>query len=317
MSEAKPVDPITAPEESKYDDLEIPDEVMRVYSDIPAKVQLLINDAGMAAKSKGLTLELQIGQLRALTYLTADDVYYASLLQSRGESSESVVNILLTRAEHLVSNTPIRISNAISPRGINNIDTSLGRSQQTRAMGNVAPLSRRSRGHPKPQITKTYGKVVSDYTKYKQISRDFNSRPQKGPVKRRSRSVSPSPEVMRRHELVGKLQPNTIAGSMMKSSNAGASLRSQSYRIPPVRPATTQVQYSIPGLADDIRVRNRGRTYQSPFGTTSPNTSSSYLPSDVHRSLSKESKKKRLAKLTAAATLDADALIHVCNSFIL
>ena len=248
----------------------IPEDVIRLYASIPAKVQAVINQAGIEAKERGETMEVRVSELEWLTHLTPDDVYYAALLLGRGESACVIVKDLLTRAEHLAMKGPPPTPAPVVPY-VTQVRTyspsrhpsSSPLRKPTQSVGSPTRLAARlvspavctvtepydpSRTRPKRRSftpkhpTRAYNMAAMEYQQIRELSKDATL---PGPdavragihVRSAARTASPPPVL--RSEAIARADPNTIVGKLLKSPNAGASLRSRSSRMTlPREPAT-------------------------------------------------------------------------------
>ena len=261
--------------DTRSEDPVIPEDVLRLYARIPQRIQELITEAGTEAKMRGDPLDLRVSELESLTHLTHDDVFYANLLTTRGESASAIVNTLLKRAEHLSSVIPTPQTNVPRPlMGGRAVDLNAATVMQVHARGRTTSPSRmasqsvgrpsvaspsvftapsmsgtRSSSKPRRSLTpkhptRAYGTVVTEYSEIRALSRDKSvtgpDTTRYGGVASRPQTMSPPPESVKRCTVVGKLDPNSIAGKMIKASNSGGSMRSRSARIPATKEPVTQ-----------------------------------------------------------------------------
>eukprot|EP01061_Rhynchopus_euleeides_P030854 TRINITY_DN5112_c0_g6_i1.p1 TRINITY_DN5112_c0_g6~~TRINITY_DN5112_c0_g6_i1.p1 ORF type:complete len:407 (+),score=114.80 TRINITY_DN5112_c0_g6_i1:74-1294(+) len=317
----------------RRDDPVIPEDVIRLYARIHPKMQNLVHQAGVEARAQGTSMDLRVSELEAMTHLTQDDVNYASLLLDRGEGACVIVATLLKRAEHLSSSQsrppPQRREMTTSVSQVyphmrtlspsrRDASPSTGRPVSSGYIPLFTPPSVRSRSprgqqrsvtpkHP----TRAYGTAVVDFMEYRELSRD---RGVNGPdtgrygMHMRPQTMSPPPESVKRCEVIGKLDPHSIAGKMVKAANSGGAMRSRSARIPAAKEPVTQVQYSVPGMSDLLKHRAK-QSRVAAFGSSVPSQAASYLPREVQTKVQRQKREQRRARLTAAATQDASTII--------
>ncbi|KAJ9460644.1 hypothetical protein DIPPA_26695 [Diplonema papillatum] len=320
----------------------VPDEVVQLYNNLPAVVQELINEAGVEAKNDGQCLELRVAELESLTRLADADVGRAAADRAAGQGAADVVKGLLARAaaqRKADSPSPARQHSSSSPRSALRVTLSPGPGQISVASvvhGLKASIPRQRSSHspsasrggrsrtPGPQSTRAYHKVSLEYLRIKQLARDPAARgpdearfglPQPQPTAaRRSRSLSPAPESLLRHELVAECSPNSIAGRLITSRNCGNALRSRTPRMQPPRPAVSQQLYSVPGLVDELRLRNKFHRPKADvaFGSSSAGAGfpAAYLPPDIRNKINSVSRQERIARLTAASKQDAGTILQ-------
>eukprot|EP00754_Rhynchopus_humris_P012871 Rhum_TRINITY_DN14308_c4_g1::Rhum_TRINITY_DN14308_c4_g1_i1::g.80771::m.80771 len=319
----------------------IPEDVIRLYASIPAKVQAVINQAGIEAKERGETMEVRVSELEWLTHLTPDDVYYAALLLGRGESACVIVKDLLTRAEHLAMKGPPPTPAPVVPYVTQVRTHSPSRHpstsplrKPTQSVGSPTRLATRlvspavctvtepydpSRTRPKRRSftpkhpTRAYNMAAMEYQQIRELSKDSTL---PGPdavragihVRSAARTASPPPVM--RSEAIARADPNTIVGKLLKSPNAGASLRSRSSRMTLPREPATQAQYASQGMCDVLASKRSGSRSAAAFGTSSGGRGNAHLPHEVQAHLQSQKKQQRKSRLTAAATQDAATLLQ-------